>query len=90
MEEKMYYHVADAVGQSVSVSESKASAAEERKRLNRELNRVCLRYSGERMFAEAIKRDPDVVLRFGRSYRKLLVCILAFEAGAQLARLGKH
>ena len=88
----MNIHVADAVGQSVSASESKASAAERREAArgkggaaNRELNRVCLKYSGDRLFAEAIKRNPDAVLRFGRSYRKLLACILAFETKAQLA-----
>ena len=87
----MYINAITPIGQSASVSESKASAAdEERKRLNRELNRVCLKYSGDRLFAEAIKRNPDAVLRFGRSYRKLLACILAFETKAQLARLGKQ
>jgi hypothetical protein len=73
-------HAITPIGQSASVSESRAIAADaERKRLNRELNRVCVAYGDEPVFAEAIKRNPDVVLRFGHSYRNLLIHLYALE-----------
>jgi hypothetical protein len=73
-------HAITPIGQSASAPESKASAADaERKRLNRALNQIVVKHGGEPMFTKAIKRNPDVVLRFGRSYRNLLIWIYALE-----------